>query len=82
MPIHEITCLDCGYSGEVLTLKAGDMPPCPDCRGGRVELRLSAPSSLTGKNPQSLPGPSDTGCCGSRPAQAGCAGPGSCCGKA
>jgi hypothetical protein len=29
-----------------------------------------------------LPGPTDHGCCGSRPGHAGCAGPGSCCGKA
>jgi hypothetical protein len=42
---------------------------------------MSATSSLTGKTGQPLPGPGDTGCCGQHPGHAGCAGPGSCCGK-
>jgi hypothetical protein len=42
---------------------------------------MSATSSLTGHDGQKMPGSKDTTCCGSMPAQAGCAGPGSCCGK-
>jgi hypothetical protein len=42
---------------------------------------MSATSSLTGRTAAGLPGPGDTGCCGSHPGHAGCAGPGSCCGK-
>ena len=44
----------------------------------RLAVRRSAPAQSL-----SLPGPSDHGCCGSRPGQAShCAGPGTCCGKA
>jgi hypothetical protein len=42
---------------------------------------MSTPSSLTGKTPQAVPGPGDTACCGRSVSEAGCAGPGSCCGK-
>jgi putative FmdB family regulatory protein len=81
MPIYEIKCLDCDYSGELLVLSADEKLACPSCGGGRIEQLLSAPSGLTGKERQAMPGPGDHGCCGSRPSQAGCAGPGSCCGK-
>jgi putative FmdB family regulatory protein len=80
MPIHDIHCPACGYRGEVIRLSAGDVP-CPSCGAADVEILLSATSSLTGHAPRSHPGPGDTGCCGSNPAHAGCAGPGSCCGK-
>ncbi len=81
MPIFEIVCPDCGYAGEVLSLSAEQALVCPSCGGSRPEKRLSATSSLTGKTAKAYPGPGDTTCCGSNPSHAGCAGPGSCCGK-
>ena len=80
MPIYDISCPACGYRGEVIRQRAEDAPACPQC-GAASEKLLSPTSSLTGKAAAGLPGPSDHGCCGSRPGQAGCAGPGSCCGK-
>ncbi len=81
MPIYEISCADCRYTGEVIVLKAGDPLQCPACSSLNTQKLLSATSSLTGKTSQHLPGPGDTGCCGHSPAEAACAGPGSCCGK-
>ncbi|GAB6036114.1 hypothetical protein JCM15519_06730 [Fundidesulfovibrio butyratiphilus] len=82
MPIYDVVCRSCGHTCETITLAAGDLPPCPAC-GEKALARLMSPtSSLTGKTGQRLPGPKDTGCCGSTPGAAGCAGPGSCCGKA
>jgi hypothetical protein len=43
---------------------------------------MSAHSTLSGPISGSMPVPGDTACCGSSPGHAGCAGPGSCCGKA
>jgi hypothetical protein len=43
--------------------------------------KLLAHSSLSGPNRHKVAGPGDTPCCGSTPDMAGCAGPGSCCGK-
>jgi len=82
MPIYDITCPVCGYAGEIISSRAEDTPACPTC-GAPAQKRMSPTSSLTGKggSGSGLPGPSDHGCCGSRPGQAGCAGPGSCCGK-
>lgn len=82
MPIHEINCRDCGFTGEVITLAAATAARCPSCGGENTGRLMSATSSLTGKAAVRLPGGKDTGCCGSRPSAAGCAGPGSCCGKA
>ena len=81
MPIYDIHCSACGFEGEVLELNASAEPLCPICGGRETEKRISATSTLTGKGRQSMPGPGDTGCCGSSPGHAGCAGPGSCCGK-
>ncbi len=80
MPIYDIACPACGYEGEVITRRAGEGLACPQC-GQAAEKRVSPTSTLTGKAGARLPGPADHGCCGSRPGQAGCAGPGSCCGK-
>lgn len=80
MPIHDISCTECGYSGEAISLSAGSAPRCPDC-GAEAQTLISATSTLTGKTPQHVPGPGDTGCCGAAPGHSGCAGPGSCCGK-
>jgi len=82
MPIHEIVCQDCGHEGETISLKADATLCCPSCGSQAVEKRLSATSSSTGRPRQGMPGPGDTACCGSAPGHGGCAGPGSCCGKA
>jgi hypothetical protein len=56
---------------------------CPECGSVRMTKLMSATSAITGQSGQRLPGPGDTACCGSRPGEAsGCAGPGSCCGRA
>lgn len=81
MPIFEITCDHCGFSGETIVLSAEEALKCPACGSGKTRKRMSATSSLTGKPPQGLPGAGDTGCCGRSPSEASCAGPGSCCGK-
>ena len=81
MPIYEIQCKNCGYTGEVLVLDNSSALICPVCSDPHTKKLMSATSSLTGRNPQAYPGPTDTACCGSRPQEAGCAGPGSCCGK-
>jgi putative FmdB family regulatory protein len=80
MPIYEIRCTECGFSGEVLA-PVGALPACPQCGGENTEKLLTVTSTLTGQARTSVPGPKDHGCCGSRPEQAGCAGPGSCCGR-
>jgi putative FmdB family regulatory protein len=82
MPIFDINCPDCGYQGEVLVLSSDDALTCPACGGSDTEKRMSPTSKLTGSAGRRMPGPKDHGCCGSRPAEAGCAGPGSCCGRA
>jgi hypothetical protein len=55
---------------------------CERCGSGNLKKLMSAHSSLSGTASSSMPGPGDTACCGSSPGHAGCAGPGSCCGKA
>jgi putative FmdB family regulatory protein len=81
MPIFEILCQDCGKQGEVLVFAANETLACPHCGSRHTFKLMSATSSLTGREGPGLPGPKDTGCCGSSPGHAGCAGPGSCCGK-
>lgn len=81
MPIYDIRCRACGQTGEVLVM-ASDAPLiCPECGASDTAKIMAATSSLTGRMGTHLPGPGDTGCCGNHPGQAGCAGPGSCCGK-
>jgi len=82
MPIYEIKCQDCGRSGEVLVLGGDAALVCPECGSAKTEKLISTPSPLSGRLGQNLPGPADRACCGTSPAEAGCAGPGSCCGKA
>ncbi|MFZ5584555.1 MAG: FmdB family zinc ribbon protein [Thermodesulfobacteriota bacterium] len=82
MPIYEVRCLRCGRVGEVLVTGADAPLACPSCGSPETEKLLSAPSALSGRTGAVRPGPQDHGCCGSRPQEAGCAGPGSCCGKA
>jgi len=81
MPIYDIACRKCDYKGEVLAINRTDPVICPSCGTDDVEKLMSATSALTGKTPQRVPGPGDTSCCGSRPSEAGCSGPGSCCGR-
>jgi len=81
MPIYDIVCKDCGDASEVLVTSASDPLLCPKCQSKNTAKQMSTPSTLTGQAGASMPGPGDHGCCGSRPSQAGCAGPGSCCGR-
>jgi putative FmdB family regulatory protein len=81
MPLYDFLCLDCGKVSEMLLTNSGDAPECLGCGSKNLKRMLSATSSLSGASRNNLPGPGDTACCGSTPAQAaGCAGPGSCCG--
>ena len=82
MPIYEFLCLDCGNTSEILMTSSSDTAQCNTCNSKNLKKQLSATSSMTGQSPSGLPGPGDTACCGSSPGHAGCAGPGSCCGKA
>ncbi|MFW6324421.1 MAG: FmdB family zinc ribbon protein [Desulfovibrionales bacterium] len=78
MPMYDIRCRSCGGESEVLVAH-GELPTCPSCGKKDTEIMLSVSRVMTKKN--DLPGPNDHGCCGSRPSEAGCAGPGTCCGK-
>ena len=82
MPLFDFLCLDCGKVSEILIASAEDALECRSCGSGNVKKMLSSISSLSGVKKNSLPGAGDTACCGSSPGHAGCAGPGSCCGKA
>ena len=81
MPLFDFLCLDCGKTTEILVAGSSDKPECLACGGSNLKKLLSAHSSLSGPAGQHMPGPGDTACCGTSPAQATCAGPGSCCGK-
>ncbi len=81
MPLHDYGCLDCGEFSEILVTGSGDALQCRACGSRNLEKQLSAPSSMSGAVKNSMPGPGDTACCGDSPGHAGCAGPGSCCGK-
>lgn len=81
MPLFDYLCLDCGQLSEFLISGSDEQPKCSKCGSQKLKKLLSAHSSLSGSNKNSMPGPGDTSCCGSTPGQAGCAGPGSCCGK-
>jgi putative FmdB family regulatory protein len=82
MPLYDYLCLECKKTSEILVSHSKQEPSCPLCGSSKVKKMLSAPSSLTGATGHKFPGPGDTACCGSSPMSAGCAGPGSCCGKA
>jgi len=81
MPLYEYLCLDCGAQSELLINSGSEPPRCRSCDGANLKKLLSAHATLSGAGDR-MPGPGDTACCGSAPGQAaGCAGPGSCCGK-
>jgi putative FmdB family regulatory protein len=82
MPLFDYLCLECGKVNEVLVASSAEEAHCSICGSSNMKKMLSAVSSLSGTRKDSLPGASDTTCCGSSPGYAGCAGPGSCCGKA
>jgi putative FmdB family regulatory protein len=90
MPLFDYLCRDCGQTSEILVGVQSEspdgsakslVPACSACGSKNLKKLLSAPSSMSGTAKQTMPGPGDTACCGSSPSQAGCAGPGSCCGK-
>ena len=81
MPLFDYLCLDCGERSEVLIAMSSEQPHCQACGSTNLKKLLSAHSSMSGPSKNRVPGPGDTACCGSTPGQAGCAGPGSCCGK-
>jgi putative FmdB family regulatory protein len=82
MPLYDFHCENCGSVSELLVTVSSDQPQCPSCGSSKLQKLISAHSSLSGAQHFRLPGAGDTGCCGSQPHQAGCDGPGSCCGKA
>ncbi|WP_054693201.1 FmdB family zinc ribbon protein [Desulfosarcina cetonica] len=82
MPLFDYLCADCGHVSEILVFSEKSSVVCPQCGGSSLKKMMSAHSSLSGTSSNALPGPGDTACCGSSPGHAGCAGPGSCCGKA
>ncbi|MBN1276952.1 MAG: zinc ribbon domain-containing protein [Deltaproteobacteria bacterium] len=81
MPIFDYLCLDCNTVSEIFISKNDEVQQCRSCGSQNLKRLLSAPSSLSGASKHDLPGAGDTACCGSSPGMAGCAGPGSCCGK-
>ncbi|QTA93549.1 FmdB family zinc ribbon protein [Desulfonema magnum] len=81
MPLFDYLCLDCGGSSEILITGSADQPKCNACGSHNLKKLLSAHASMSGPVKNRMPGPGDTGCCGSAPGHANCAGPGSCCGK-
>ena len=81
MPLFEYECRDCGRVTEVLLVHSDDAPECGSCGGRNLSKLMSA--HTVGASGTRFPGAGDTGCCGQAPGMAsGCAGPGSCCGKA
>jgi putative FmdB family regulatory protein len=81
MPLFDFLCADCGHLEERLVFNETMTHHCTRCGGGNLKKLMSAPSSLSGTPSEAIPGPGDTACCGDTPGHAGCAGPGSCCGK-
>jgi putative FmdB family regulatory protein len=81
MPLFEYQCDNCGASAEILVTAGSAVDPtCRSCGSSEMKKQLSVPSSFSGVSSMSTPGPGDTACCGVGPEEAGCAGPGSCCG--
>ena len=82
MPLFDFLCADCGHVAEVLVFSENTSVLCERCGSSNLKKLMAAHSSLSGTPSGAMPGPGDTACCGSSPGHAGCAGPGSCCGKA
>jgi putative FmdB family regulatory protein len=81
MPLFEYRCQECGNDCEIIVTSSESIPMCPTCGSSKLDKLLSVPSALSGVG---KPSASESGmsCCGGSPDQAGCAGPGSCCGRA
>jgi len=82
MPLFDFLCADCGHVAEELVTTEKMTVLCRKCGSSNLKKLMSAHSSLSGTPSAAMPGAGDTACCGSSPGHAGCAGPGSCCGKA
>jgi putative FmdB family regulatory protein len=82
MPLYDYFCEDCELVSELLINASYNKPQCSFCGSLKLTKLVSAHSSLSGAPQSRLPGEGDTACCGSQPHEAGCEGPGSCCGKA
>ena len=82
MPLFDYKCQNCGKIVEILVTGSEENLKCQDCGSENMTKLVSAHSSISGTNKMSMPGPGDTGCCGLSPGHEGCAGPGSCCGRA
>jgi len=82
MPLYEYLCRDCGQTSEHLVMGRDEALTCPECGSSNLAKLLSASANHSAFGDR-MPGSGDTSCCGHSPGQApGCAGPGSCCGKA
>jgi putative FmdB family regulatory protein len=81
MPLFDFSCENCGKTSEILVTGDDNQPQCQFCGSRNLKKQLSAHSSMSGIGKPKMPGLGDTTCCGSSPNEAGCAGPGSCCGK-
>lgn len=81
MPLFEFLCMQCGQLSEALVTSADEKVACRHCGSPKLKKMLSATSTFSGASRSRTPGPGDHSCCGSSPGSAGCAGPGSCCGK-
>jgi putative FmdB family regulatory protein len=81
MPLYDFRCRDCGKESEILITLSDDIPECEGCGSKNLVKMMSVTSSFSGNASAGFPGPGDTSCCGSNPSDAGCAGPGSCCGR-
>lgn len=49
MPMYAFRCPSCGREYEELVPRAGETAPCPQCGETKVELKLSAPATHSGK---------------------------------
>lgn len=81
MPIFEYKCLECNKNMDLIVSSSFSDVKCAYCGSSKLQKLISAHSSMSGTKSNNMPGPNDTTCCGSSPQNAGCAGPGSCCGR-
>lgn len=81
MPIYEFECLDCGHTTEILLATTEtDLAACGSCESKQLKKLLSAHAAVSSN--KGFPESVADRCCGVDGPSNGCAGPGSCCGKA
>lgn len=80
MPLFDYVCADCGEVSELLMTRTDDVASCNACGSAEVHKLLSAHSSASGSRRGALPCGEGSPHCGTSPMEAGCPGPGSCCG--